>query len=227
MADDRTIKIKLSTYGDEAAVAPSLLGDDRILVGFFAANGMPEHPQVFTPTEWDAFVAAGNAALGRAAPASPPLADVFDALATEREAEAKACWSTDGDSYRGEAEAYRKAARMVREQGATPLADRIETEQAPPIDLSGICSEGREEEVYGKGYQQGRIDAARMVRDAGPTVPRADVEALRAALTEALDGWEYCTQYKLDYLVEKHGDKEDIAKLRALRAPKEPSHADD
>lgn len=92
-------------------------------------------PVTMTSAEWDAFVAAGNAALGR------PL---------------------------------------------TPLADRIATEQCPPVDLSGICSEGREEEVYGEGYAKGRADAAAMVREAGPTVPRAAVEALR----DTILGWE-------------------------------------
>lgn len=39
---------------------------------------------------------------------------------------------------------------------------------------------------------------------------------LKAALTEALDGWEYNAQYKGAYFIKKHGDAEDITRLRAL-----------
>ena len=45
---------------------------------------------------------------------------------------------------------------------------------------------------------------------------KAYVDALRAALEEALDGWEYAAQYKGEYFVKKHGDTEDIARLRKL-----------
>lgn len=41
---------------------------------------------------------------------------------------------------------------------------------------------------------------------------------LADALEEALDGWEYAASYKGDYLRNKHGDAEDIARLRALLA---------
>jgi hypothetical protein len=43
---------------------------------------------------------------------------------------------------------------------------------------------------------------------------RARVAVLEAALREACDGFEYCSQYKGEYLAEKHGDAEDIARLR-------------
>jgi hypothetical protein len=48
---------------------------------------------------------------------------------------------------------------------------------------------------------------------------RAEVERLTKALGEALDGWEYAAPYKGEYLAEKHGDSEDIARLRALITP--------
>lgn len=132
MSDDkRRGTVKLSQYNEQAQVAPSATRDGSIAVGFYNAEGTePVHPGCFTGDEWDAFVAAGNAALGRPAPAS------------------------------------------------TPLATRIASEQGPPVDLSGICSEGREEEVYGLGYAKGRADAAAMAREAGPTVPRAAVAAV-------------------------------------------------
>lgn len=36
------------------------------------------------------------------------------------------------------------------------------------------------------------------------------------ALEEALNGWEYAASYKSDFLRKKHGDAEDIARLRKL-----------
>lgn len=51
----------------------------------------------------------------------------------------------------------------------------------------------------------GRYDVLQVERD-----------ALREALKEALDGWAYAASYKGDYFREKHGDDEDIARLRAL-----------
>ena len=42
--------------------------------------------------------------------------------------------------------------------------------------------------------------------------------ALQAALSEALDEFEDAIQYKLEYLVTKHGDRETLVRLRALVA---------
>lgn len=36
------------------------------------------------------------------------------------------------------------------------------------------------------------------------------------ALDEAIDGWEYAASYKGAFLAKKHGDAEDIARLRKL-----------
>jgi len=86
-----------------------------------------------------------------------------------------------------EADAFIAAINAALGRPSTPLADRIASEQTPPVDLSGICSEGREEEVYGLGYARGRADAAAMAREAGPTVPRgalAPVLALHAQIAE-------------------------------------------
>ena len=56
-------------------------------------------------------------------------------------------------------------------------------------------------------------------RDAARVGVLADrCEALQAALSEALDEFEDAIQYKLDYLVTKHGDRETLARLRALAA---------
>lgn len=39
---------------------------------------------------------------------------------------------------------------------------------------------------------------------------------LRDALEEALSGWEYAAQYKGEFLAKKHGDAEDIVRLRKV-----------
>lgn len=36
------------------------------------------------------------------------------------------------------------------------------------------------------------------------------------ALEEALNGWEYAAGYKGEFLMKKHGDAEDIARLRKV-----------
>ena len=46
----------------------------------------------------------------------------------------------------------------------------------------------------------------------------ARCEVLEAALSEALDEFEDAIQYKLEYLVTKHGDRETLARLRAIAA---------
>jgi hypothetical protein len=39
---------------------------------------------------------------------------------------------------------------------------------------------------------------------------------LKEALREALNEWEYASQYKGEFLAKKHGDAESIARLRKL-----------
>lgn len=43
-----------------------------------------------------------------------------------------------------------------------------------------------------------------------------EVDKLREALEEALDGWEYAAQYKGEHLARKHHDAEDITRLRLI-----------
>jgi len=51
-------------------------------------------------------------------------------------------------------------------------------------------------------------------------VPLAQNALLGAQLLdsfeEALNGWEYAAQYKGEFLAKKHGDADDIARLRKL-----------
>lgn len=118
MSDDkRRGTVKLSQYNEQAQVAPSATRDGSVAVGFYNAEGTePVHPGCFTGDEWDAFVAAGNAALGRP---STPLLAAIEARAVVEDAEARKRWNTDGDEGHGRAEGLRAAAAMVREAGPT------------------------------------------------------------------------------------------------------------
>ena len=69
------------------------------------------------------------------------------------------------------------------------------------------AAEGQAEPVEG--------DDVEMVE---PLTLAARCEVLEAALSEALDEFEDAIQYKLDFLVTKHGDRETLARLRALAA---------
>ena len=52
---------------------------------------------------------------------------------------------------------------------------------------------------------------------ANDTIEELEAEnaKLREALKDAIDGYEECAQYKGDYLFNKHGDAEEIARLKA------------
>jgi hypothetical protein len=75
----------------------------------------------------------------------------------------------------------------------------------------------------GHGYHE---DGCTMCLVNLPSYAYAEIMNLRAALKDALDGWEYAANYKGEYLARKHGDAEDIAELRTLlrgKADKEQS----
>jgi hypothetical protein len=53
----------------------------------------------------------------------------------------------------------------------------------------------------------------------------ARVAQLEQALREALDGWEDAVQYKGGYLSTKHGDADEMARLRAVLDARETTPA--
>ena len=76
-----------------------------------------------TPAEWDTFVAAGNAALGRPC-ASTPLESRLLAAIEATDEHAETGWSIGAEAedvaaVKGKATGLRAALAMVREQGAT------------------------------------------------------------------------------------------------------------
>lgn len=173
-----TVNVTLRN-GGAYEIDPWEKGEGIVLELFDADHGDLSAIVKVEAPECDALIAAIGRALGRPAPTSTPLEDRL--LAAISDAQAEADTPNVDDLYTAQmashAEGLRAALAMVREQGATPLKDRIATEQGPPVDLSGVCSEGREEDVYMMGYAKGRVDAAAMVREQGATVPRAGVEA--------------------------------------------------
>lgn len=53
---------------------------------------------------------------------------------------------------------------------------------------------------------------------AGMAEKNERIAELEAALSDAIEGWQEGAAYKGDYLREKHGDAEGIAKARAILA---------
>ena len=87
---------------------------------------------------------------------------------------------------------------------------------APP-DLDAMRARDR---AFGDGESE---DASDIAMDRHALLGRCD--ALQAALSEALDEFEDAIQYKLEYLVTKHGDRETLARLRAIAAGGAPAPA--
>lgn len=176
MSDDkRRGTVKLSQYNEQAQVAPSATRDGSIAVGFYNAEGTePVHPGCFTGDEWDAFVAAGNAALGRGA--TPPT------LATYFEEKAKVC---DAGRAHGRATGNADLEACSKAEAAT--------------------------------WRHAASLAVEASREAGPTVPRAAVAAVR----ERFDKWIREEGGKRNDYVEGMtvGIKDAILALDALLAP--------
>lgn len=86
--------------------------------------------------------------------------------------------------------------------------------------LESACEDGNEGAEFLAAYIEAglRLDkaSAEKVRDAA----LARAAALEAALAEACDEYAYAAEYKGEYLRDKHGDRETVARLRqALRDP--------
>lgn len=69
----------------------------------------------------------------------------------------------------------------------------------------------------GRLWEQLR-DAAEIPPGQAGMILGQPLTTLVEALRDAIEGYEECSQYKGDYLQEKHGDAEDIARLKAVLA---------
>ena len=79
-----------------------------------------------------------------------------------------------------------------------------------PTDLAAMRAR---DHAFGDGESE---DASDIAQDRHALLDHC--AALQAALSEALDEFEDAIQYKLEYLVTKHGDRETLVRLRALVA---------
>lgn len=73
----------------------------------------------------------------------------------------------------------------------------------------------RETELRAEAEQCFPHDAEDYFRDPSARV-NLERRQLLDALEEALNGWEYAAGYKGEFLAKKHGDAEDIARLRKV-----------
>ena len=73
----------------------------------------------------------------------------------------------------------------------------------------------REKEFLAEAARDFPPDGAGYLEDPIAQTIRRE-KRLLDALEEALEGWDYAAQYKDEFLRKKHGDNEDIARLRVL-----------
>ena len=88
---------------------------------------------------------------------------------------------------------------------------------SPYAYLMDLAPIDRQREIYMRQHRANAesgsaVDLARRARDY-----QARIAELETALDDAIAGFEEGSQYKGDYLRDKHGDEDKIAKLRALR----------
>ncbi len=173
------VRIPLEEQGDTAIVQQSGAEPRGVIVTFLDSRGKGTNNVDMHEAEWDAFVAAGNAALGR--PLTPLEERIVKAIAEADE------------------EADKQAGKSAEQED---LAD---------------------------GRGEGLREALRMVREAGPMVPRAAVAAVAARLArlaDVLESDDRSAQREARRVLWKVlNDMK--AMLDGAPAPKEPGHADD
>ena len=118
------------------------------------------------------------------------------------------------------AEAWRRSDGSVADT-LGHLADLYETNWTPPEPADPDLLAARE--WYASVWKVNVTEVADtnpLIRTylAGCTRGRDGTKGLVEALEEALAGWEDCAIYKGDFLLDKHGDLEGIAKGRATLA---------
>ena len=127
---DGQVTITLAYDADEISVWPSVEVAGGVTIALLDSQEPRTNVGIASPDEWDAFVAAGNAALGRPTPTSTPLEERIANAATD--ALAGFGKDTDKDDWtwaNGCEAGLRAALAMVREQGATvpraPLSEAL------------------------------------------------------------------------------------------------------
>ena len=169
---DGQVTITLAYDADEISVWPSVEVAGGVTIALLDSQEPRTNVGIASPDEWDAFVAAGNAALGRPAPASTPLEERIANAATD--ALAGFGKDTDKDDWtwaNGCEAGLRAALAMVREQGATvPRAGVAAVRERCD---KWIREEGGKQNEYVEGMTVGIKDAI-LALDAllaAPTTP--------------------------------------------------------
>lgn len=183
---DGQVTITLALHGDEISVWPSNESKGGVAISLLDSQEPRTNVGIASPAEWDAFVAAGNAALGR----SP----------------------------------HPDAARIVKAIVAD-LSDRRGLRHE-----WGHIDDDIRDEIVAKWTRI--VEDGMGGREAGPTVPRAAVEALRARLCEkplAMLCFQSSGYARDASLALKRALDEIDALLAAPTTPpeKDPGHADD
>ncbi len=105
--------------------------------------------------------------------------------------------------------------RWSRLPEAEIVALRVQRdEQTAPCKLCHCCLDASDEHGEILGEWVARCEKAEAERDA----LHADIERLREALREAIDEYEDALQYKFEYFVKMHEDRETVVRLRAILA---------
>lgn len=159
-------------WNDNTVVTVGVTHDGK--VGIVIDDGQEEGCGLATPAEWDAFVAAGNAALGRTT-STPLEARLLEAIEAADE-HAEQGWSLGVEdaclaAAKGKAEGLRAALAMVREAG--PTVPRAAVVAVVPLlaDVSTMLADSDDAEAKREAVRRlDRIIVAlgRMVTD-GPT----------------------------------------------------------
>lgn len=173
---DGQVTIQLTRHGDEISVWPSNELKGGLAISLMDVEEPRTNVGIATPAEWDAFVAAGNAALGRPGPGSTPLeASLLAAIEAAGE-HVEQGWSlgvedADLNAARGRVEGLRAALAMAREAG--PTVPRVAVADVVPLlaGVSTILADSDDTEAKREAVRRlDRIIVAlgRMVTD-GPT----------------------------------------------------------
>lgn len=133
---DGQVTITLALHDDEISVWPSNELKGGVAISLLDSEEPRTNVVIASPAEWDAFVAAGNAALGRPAPISTPLEERI--AASLRGAQQAKPFAADQGRAQAIVEVWERAQAMARETSAPTdrYAPARELVQSEPLCAS-------------------------------------------------------------------------------------------
>jgi hypothetical protein len=197
---DGQVTITLAYDADEISVWPSVEVAGGVTIALLDSQEPRTNVGIASPDEWDAFVAAGNAALGRPTPTSTPLESRLLSAIEAADEHTEKGWSLgveaeDIAAAKGRTDGLRAALAMVREQGATVPRAGVVDAFAPVLTIHAqIAEESGEErtnaiEALLTALDEARatIEAAGLWPVAAPATTALRGELLMSGQTEAID----------------------------------------